>query len=44
MITGAILAQNYGLKPELSNMMVGYGIPISFITIGIWYYFITYII
>lgn len=24
MITGTILASNYGLKPELSNMMVGY--------------------
>src|SRR5690606_17285586 len=40
MITGAILASNYGLKPELSNMMVGYGIPISFITIAGWYYLI----
>ena len=37
MISGAILANTNGLKPELSNMMVGYGIPISFITIGIWY-------
>lgn len=37
MITGAILANNYRLKPELSNMMVGIGIPISFITVGIWY-------
>lgn len=37
MITAAILSNANGLKPELSNMMVGYGIPISFITIGIWY-------
>jgi len=37
MITGAILASSYGLKPQLSNMMVGFGIPISFITIGLWY-------
>jgi len=37
MITGAILASSYGLKPQLSNMMVGFGIPISFITISIWY-------
>lgn len=37
MITGAILASSYGLKPQLSNMMVGFGIPISFLTIGLWY-------
>jgi len=37
MITAAILANTHGLKPELSNMMVGYGIPISFITVGLWY-------
>lgn len=40
MITAAILANSNGLKPELSNMMVGYGIPISFVTIGIWYFII----
>jgi len=40
MITGAIIASNYGLKPELSNMMVGYGIPVSFLTIAGWYYLI----
>lgn len=40
MITGAILASSYGLKPQLSNMMVGFGIPLSFITIAGWYYII----
>lgn len=44
MITGAILASNYGLKPELSNMMVGYGIPISFITLACWYFLIEYVV
>lgn len=44
MITGAILANSSGLKPELSNMMVGYGIPISFVTIGIWYLIIENVI
>ena len=38
MITGAILASNYGLKPKLSSMMVGIGIPLSFITIAFWYF------
>jgi predicted permease len=44
MITGTILASNYGLKPELSNMMVGFGIPISFITIAGWYILVEYLI
>ena len=38
MITGAILASNYGLKPKLSSMMVGIGIPVSLITTTIWYF------
>ncbi|HNP33254.1 MAG TPA: AEC family transporter [Flavobacterium sp.] len=38
MITGAILASNYGLKPKLSSMMVGIGIPLSFATVAVWYF------
>lgn len=38
MVTGAILASNYGLKPKLSSMMVGIGIPLSFLSLAIWYY------
>lgn len=38
MITGAILASTYGLKPKLSSMMVGIGIPLSFITLVLWYF------
>lgn len=44
MITGAILSSTYGLKPELSNMMVGFGIPISFITIAGWYILVEYLV
>lgn len=44
MITGSILASTYGLKPELSNMMVGYGIPVSFITIAGWYFLVEYLV
>lgn len=40
MITAAIIAVQYGLKPKLANMMIGFGIPISFITLAIWYYFL----
>lgn len=43
MITGAIVASNYGLKPKLSNMMIGFGIPISFITLIFWYFILQHI-
>lgn len=38
MITAAILASSYGLKPKLSNMMIGIGIPLSFLTLSLWYW------
>ena len=38
MILGAILADEYKLNPQLSNMMVALGIPLSIITITLWYY------
>jgi len=40
MITSAILASSYGLKPKLSSMMIGIGIPLSFVTLAFWYYVI----
>ncbi|WP_317168192.1 AEC family transporter [Flavobacterium collinsii] len=43
MITGAILASTYGLKPKLSSMMIGFGIPISFITLAVWYCIVHFI-
>ena len=43
MITGAILASTYGLKPKLSSMMIGFGIPISFVTLAIWYFIVSFI-
>lgn len=43
MITGAILASTYGLKPKLSSMMIGFGIPISFVTLAIWYFVTSFI-
>ena len=43
MITGAILASTYGLKPKLSSMMIGFGIPISFVTLAIWYFVVGFI-
>ncbi|TPG42238.1 AEC family transporter [Flavobacterium pectinovorum] len=43
MITGAILASTYGLKPKLSSMMIGFGIPISFLTLAIWYLILSFV-
>lgn len=43
MITAAILASAHGLKPRLAGMMIGVGIPLSFATLAIWYYIITYL-
>jgi malate permease and related proteins len=37
MITASIVAISYGLKPRLASMMVGFGIPLSFLTLAIWY-------
>ena len=38
MISSSIIASSYGLKPRLSSMMIGFGIPISFITLLFWYF------
>ena len=38
MITATIVASSYGLKPKLSTMMVGVGIPLSFLTVAFWYF------
>ncbi len=38
MITGAILATKYNLNPKLATLMVGFGIPLSFITLLFWHY------
>lgn len=38
MITASILASSHGLKPKLSSMMIGFGIPLSFFTLAFWYW------
>jgi len=40
MITASVLATSYGLKPKLSSMMIGIGIPLSFVTLAFWYWLI----
>ena len=43
MITACILAATHGLKPRLCSMMIGFGIPISFITLLFWYFVVQFI-
>lgn len=38
MITASILAASHQLRPRLAGMMVGVGVPLSFLTIGLWYF------
>jgi hypothetical protein len=37
MVMGSVMAVSYNLNPKLANLMVGIGIPISFITLLFWY-------
>jgi hypothetical protein len=43
MITACILASTHGLKPRLCSMMIGFGIPLSFITLLFWYLIVQYV-
>ncbi|WP_114747836.1 AEC family transporter [Pleomorphovibrio marinus] len=38
MITSSIIATNFNLKPKLASLLVGIGIPLSAITLAIWYF------
>jgi predicted permease len=38
MITGSIIAITHDLEPKLASLLVGIGIPLSFFTLGIWYF------
>lgn len=38
MITSAIVASEFNLDPELANLMVGVGIPLSLVTVPIWHW------
>jgi malate permease and related proteins len=40
MVMGAVLASSFNLNPKLANLMVGIGIPLSFLTLAFWYYLI----
>jgi predicted permease len=36
MVTGGIMAAEYGFSPSLAALMVGVGIPVSLLTVPIW--------
>lgn len=40
MITGSIIAISHDLEPKLASLLVGVGIPLSFLTIACWYWLI----
>ena len=42
MITGSIIAITHNLEPKLASLLVGIGIPLSFFTLGIWYFVVTF--
>lgn len=37
MITSSILAASHNLRPRLAGMMIGVGVPFSFVTLGLWH-------
>ncbi len=41
MITAGIVAIDHDLRPQLVGMLVGVGIPLSFITLHLWHLFLT---
>ena len=43
MITSSIIASNYDLRPKMASLLVGLGIPLSFLTLAIWYYMVEYL-
>ena len=38
MITGSIIAMQFGLQPRLATLLSGLGMPISAISLALWYY------
>ena len=40
MTVAYILASTHGLHPRLAGKMLGLGVPLSFITLSFWYYFL----
>ncbi|SHM60485.1 hypothetical protein SAMN04488057_102303 [Cyclobacterium lianum] len=43
MITSSIIASNFNLRPKLASLLVGIGIPLSFISLAGWYFLLEYL-
>ncbi|MBX2902367.1 MAG: AEC family transporter [Chitinophagales bacterium] len=43
MVSGSILAINHQLNPKLSNALIGIGIPLSFVTLAVWYVLLEFV-
>ena len=41
MVTSSILASSHQLRPQLAGMMLGVGVPLSFFTLGFWYWILS---
>jgi len=41
MVTSSILAASHGLRPRLAGMMVGVGVPLSALSLALWYFILT---
>ncbi len=41
MITGSIIAITHDLEPKLASLLVGVGIPLSFVSLGVWYFLLS---
>jgi predicted permease len=37
MVTSTIVAQAHGLRPKLAALMLGLGVPLSFVTLLLWH-------
>ncbi len=42
LLTAGVVADQYNLNPKLSNLVVGIGILLSFVTTGLWWLVLTY--
>lgn len=43
MVTSSILAASHGLRPRLAGMMVGVGVPLSALSLALWYFILTFL-
>jgi predicted permease len=44
MVVGSIIALTHGLNPRLATLMIGIGVPVSFLTLAFWYFFLEWAI